>query len=382
MLKDGEREVETRDLKETLKELSGLPGVSGYEECVGRYMLQKLSLHCSHVQTDTAGNLTGKISAKRPGAKKVMVFAHMDSLGFVVKRIDGKGFLRVERLGGVPEKILPGLEVLVKNRRGEWLNAVIGNKSHHVTAPDEKYRVTPLDELYVDLGLESSEEALELGIAPGCPVAYKPRFTDLGGGKCYGTAMDNRGGCAILLDLAGKLAGRPCDLEVYLTATVQEEFNLRGALTACASIKPDFAIAMDVAITGDTPDMAGKLPVSIGKGPVMSMYNFHGRGTLNGTIPHPALVQLAEKAAGSLQMPLQRFASGGILTDASYVQLYDKGVPIVDLGFPCRYTHTAVELCSVKDLAGLSRLVEEMLRQAPPDIDFTRTYGEKTPAVK
>lgn len=361
-------------IKETLKELCCLPGVSGYEECVGKYMNQWFRKYTGLVNSDTAGNLIAEFKSQNADAKRVMVFAHMDQLGFVVKRIDDAGFLRIERLGGIPEKILPGLEVMVRNRNGEWISGVIGNKSHHVTDASEKYRVIPIQELYVDMGFRSAREAQESGIFTGSPVVYKPRFEALQNERCYGTALDNRGGCAVLLDLAEKLSEGSCELDVFLVGTVQEEYNLRGAMVACASVEPDFAIALDVAITGDTPDMKEVLPVSVDGGPVMSMYNFHGRGTLNGTIPHPCLTAMTEKAADGLNMPLQRTASCGILTDASYVQLYGKGVPVIDLGFPCRYTHTAVELCSIKDLEKLSCLVERILRDTPGDVDFKRKY--------
>lgn len=362
-------------MRKMLRDLCTLPGLSGCEESVGRYLYQNFTRYSSSVKTDTAGNIIARFASGTEGAKKVMIFAHMDQLGFVVRKAEPDGFLRIERLGGIPEKILPGMEVLVRNDRGRWMNGVIGNKSHHVTPAADKYQVIPIQELYVDLGLTSAEEAEEKGIWPGCPVVYKPRFEELSGTRCYGTAMDNRGGCAVLLDLAERFAAAACDLDVYLVATVQEEFNLRGGLLSCASVEPDFAIAIDVAITGDTPDMAGTLPAALDKGPVVSMYNFHGRGTLNGTIPHPLLVSMAGEAAGELQIPIQRTASCGILTDASYVQLWHKGVPVIDLGFPCRYTHTAVELCSLTDLKELSCLVERMVRNAPADICFERHYG-------
>lgn len=363
-------------MKETLRELCTLPGLSGYEDRVGRYLYQCFSRYSPSVKTDTAGNIIARFAPQKEGGKKVMIFSHMDQLGFVVKKVESDGFLRIERLGGIPERILPGMEVLVRSEQGEWLNGVIGNKSHHVTEPAEKYQVVPMKDLYVDLGLKSGQEAEEKGILTGSPVVYRPRFEELSKTRCYGTAMDNRGGCAVLLDLAKRFSAAPCDLDVYLVATVQEEFNLRGGLLSCASIEPDFAIALDVAVTGDTPDMAEMLPVALEKGPVISLYNFHGRGTLNGTIPHPLLVRMVKEAAGKLKIPLQRTASCGILTDASYVQLYHKGIPVVDLGFPCRYTHTAVELCSLKDLQELSYLVEKIVRDTPRDICFERQYGE------
>ncbi|MDE7037193.1 MAG: hypothetical protein K2O98_04360 [Lachnospiraceae bacterium] len=361
-------------MKETLRKLCCLPGLSGYEENVGSYLYQAFLGYSPFVKTDIAGNIIARFASGNDGAKKVMIFSHMDQLGFVVKKTEPDGFLRIERLGGIPEKILPGMEVLVRSEQGTWFGGVIGNKSHHAAAASEKYQVTPIQELYVDLGMASCEEVEGKGILPGCPVVYRPRFQELSENRCYGTAVDNRGGCAVLLDLAKKFSAAPCGLDVYLVATVQEEFNLRGGLLGCASVEPDFAIALDVAITGDTPDMAGMLPAALDKGPVMSMYNFHGRGTLNGTIPHPLLVQMTKEAAGKLRMPLQRSASCGILTDASYVQLYHKGVPVIDLGFPCRYTHTAVELCRLKDLKELSFLVELIVRDTPADICFERQY--------
>ena len=171
-------------IRKTLKELCCLPGVSGYEDCVGKYMFQWFRKYTSRVTSDTAGNLIAEFKSRNADAKRVMVFAHMDQLGFVVKRIDDAGFLRIERLGGIPEKILPGLEVMVRNRKGEWISGVIGNKSHHVTDASEKYRVIPISELYVDMGFSSTREAKESGILTGCPVVYKPRFESLHNEKC------------------------------------------------------------------------------------------------------------------------------------------------------------------------------------------------------
>ena len=155
-------------------------------------------------------------------------------------------------------------------------------------------------------------------------------------------------------------AARP-EQEVFLVGTVQEEFNLRGAMLAARVLKPDIAIALDVALAGDTPDLSGRFPVKLGGGPVVSLYNFHGRGTLNGTIAHRGLADLAIRAAKEADIPLQRFASTGILTDSAYVQLENEGIAALDLGFPARYTHTPVEACNPEDIEQLARLIREML---------------------
>lgn len=362
-------------LKENLKDLVLLPGASGYEEQVGKYLYRYYCQLADEVRTDTAGNVIARFSCGRENAPRVMIFAHMDSLGLIIKKIEPDGFLRMERLGGIPEKTLPALEVLVRSETGAWIPGLVGNKSHHITDASEKYKVIPYQELYIDIGADSADAVQKLGIEVGCPVVYRPRWQELQNGLCYGTAMDNRGGCAVVMELARMLRDNPCqDFDVYLVATVQEEYNLRGGMVAAAAIRPDYAIALDVALTGDTPDMGGSIPVALGKGPVIAMYNFHGRGTLNGVIPHPTLVKLAKEAASELGMPLQRFASCGMLTDGAYVQLVDAGIPVIDLAFPCRYTHTSVETCSISDLQNLSRLVEVMIHSANPKISFKRDY--------
>ncbi len=361
-------------MKDILKELCLQIGMAGHEEPVGKYIRTEFEKCTDEILCDNIGNLSAVFRSKKPNAKNVMIFAHMDQLGLIVKNIDENGFLKIERVGGIPEKILPGLEVVIGTQSGDYIGGVIGNRSHHITPPEEKYHVSKLNELYVDCGFYSAQEAAKAGVVVGSPIIYKPRFNNIRDDICYGTAMDNRGGCAILIDLARKFKGKELDCNIFITATVLEEYNLRGAKVAASYIKPDCAIALDVAITGDTPDTKGVFPVKLGGGPVASLYNFHGRGTLNGTMPHPKMVKLVEEYCKSADIPLQRIATTGLLTDASYVQLMDNGVAIIDLGFPCRYTHTAIEMCDVNDLVLLSQLTENIALQITPEQDFTKNY--------
>jgi len=142
---------------------------------------------------------------------------------------------------------------------------------------------------------------------------------------------------------------------------VQEEFNLRGAVTAAQVLMPDVAIQLDLILATDTPDMAARGDVKLGGGPAMSLYSFHGRGTLNGTLPHPAMVKLFEQSAAAKQLPLQRSAHIGALTDLSYVQLVGQGVASIDVGFPMRYSHSSLEVCDMADLEQLTTLLVEAL---------------------
>ncbi|NLO35329.1 MAG: M42 family metallopeptidase [Clostridiaceae bacterium] len=346
---------------ERLRALMLLPAPSGYEQAVARYMRDALKPLAAEVTIDRPGNVLARFPGQDPAAPVTMVFAHMDQLGFVVRTIDRNGFLRLERLGGVPEKVLPGLAIQVLGQDGTWIPGLIGNKSHHVTPAEEKYRAEPIASLYADIGARSEEEAQQLGVQIGAPAVYKPACRTLAGGRISGTAVDNRGGCAALLLLAESLARQPAPGTVWLAATVWEEFNLRGAALAARSIRPDAAIGLDVVLTGDTPDMAGTFNTALGQGPAVMLYNFHGRGTLNGTIPHPGLVKRAEQAAAAEQLTLQRFAGVGILTDTAYVQLEGEGPAALELAFPARYTHTPVETCDPSDIDQLARLLHRLL---------------------
>ena len=154
--------------------------------------------------------------------------------------------------------------------------------------------------------------------------------------------------------------------------TVQEEFNLRGALPVAQKIKPEIAIQIDLLLASDTPDMRDFGEIKLGEGPGISVFSFHGRGTLNGVIPHPVLVKHFEQAASKENINLQKSAHIGALTDLSYVQLVEDGVASLDVGFPIRYSHTAQEMCDLKDLVGLTKLLTSALNSIPKDINLIR----------
>jgi putative aminopeptidase FrvX len=349
-----------------------IPALSGYEERMGCYLSEAVAPFVSEVTSDSLGNVIARIDGRNSSGPRVMVFAHMDQLGFVVRKISPSGLIQIERLGGIPEKVLPGLRVTVISEVGRELQGVIGVKSHHATKAEEKYTVTPYSELYVDLGVSSAEEIEGLGVEVGNPVVYEPRFAALQGDRVSATSVDDRGGCSVLVKLAEYFGSHTPESTIYLVGTVQEEFNLRGALVAANQIQPDAAISLDIFISCDTPDLTERSSLKLGGGPVMGMYTFHGRGTLNGTIPHPALVRLFQEAARSGNIPLQRSANLGSLTDSSYVQLVNSGVPCIDLGFATRYTHTPVEVCDLADLEALYSLLVAGLSSVGPDFDFSR----------
>jgi putative aminopeptidase FrvX len=337
-------------------ELMLIPGLSGHEGRVRRRLAREMAGLGLAAKTDRLGNLIATAEGD-PNRPSVMLFAHMDQLGFVVRKIEGNGFLRLERLGGVPERALAAQELLICVGEGHDVRAVIGNKSHHATSAEEKYRVVPYQEIAVDAGFSSAEAAASAGVKIGSPVVYAPKAFTLPGDRIAGASVDDRAGCAVIAEVARLLAPKRNRPTIHFVFSTQEEYNLRGAMPAAQALKPDIAIQLDLMLATDTPDMQARGDLALGGGPGMSLYSFHGRGTLNGTIPHPALVSLFESAARKADLPLQRSAQVGVLTDSSYVQLVHGGVAAIDLGFPCRYTHSALEVCDLSDLVSLSALL-------------------------
>ena len=358
-------------LRALTTELMMIPGLSGHEGRVRRRLAAEMRALGLATTTDRLGNLiaTAEGDANRPS---VMLFAHMDQLGFVVRKIETSGVIRLERLGGVPERALASQELLICVSEGRDLPAVIANKSHHATDPEEKYRVLPYHEIAVDAGFSRAADILEAGIDIGSPVVYTPKAIALAGERIAGTAVDDRAGCAVVVEAARSLVGLPERPTIHFVFSTQEEFNLRGALAAANALGPDIAIQIDIMLSTDTPDMLARGDIALGRGPAMSLYSFHGRGTLNGTIPHPALVVLFEEAARDERLTLQRSAQVGVLTDSSYVQLAHEGIAAIDLGFPCRYTHSSLEMCDLADLEGLTKLLAAAIARVGRGISLDR----------
>ena len=363
------------DLKQRLRTLTTdlmlIPGLSGHEGRVRKRLATEIQALGLATRTDRLGNLIATIPGD-PEAPSVMLFAHMDQLGLVVRKIEANGLVRVERLGGVPEKALPAQAVLFMVEEGKDVPGVIANKSHHATGQDEKYRVLPYPDLYVDAGFENAEAVLAAGIDIGTPIVYYPAAVPLAGDRLAGTSVDDRAACAVIVEVARLLLASRKRPTTHIVFSVLEEYNLRGAVTAAQTLLPEIAIQLDLILATDTPDMMARGDVRLGGGPAMSLFSFHGRGTLNGTIPHPALTRLFAATAAAEAIPLQKSAHIGALTDSSYVQLVGQGVAAIDLGFPMRYSHSALEVCDIGDLEALTRLVAAGLARIDAEFSLDR----------
>ena len=354
-------------IRELLPDLMAVPGLSGHEDRVRRRIAHHLRPLTG--ASDRLGNLWFTFQGNGPS---VLLFTHMDQLGFVVRKIEADGFLRLERVGGVPERALAGQMVKICVGEGRDLEGVIASKSHHSTTLDEKYSVVRCQDLYVDCGLDTRGEAEAAGIQIGTPVVYWPGGSKLGEHRMIGPAIDDRAGCSVLIEVARILADRLHGPTVHVAFTTQEEFNLRGVQPLAQRLLPDIAIQIDLMLACDTPDMVDRGEMRLGQGPGISLYSFHGRGTLNGVVPHPAMVRLFEETADALELPLQRSAQTGVLTDLSYVQLVGEGVASIDVGFPLRYSHSACEVVDLRDLDALRDLLVAALVRIGPGFSLSR----------
>ena len=246
-------------------------------------------------RTDRLGNLIATLEGDA-AAPSVMLFTHMDQLGFVVRKIEADGFIRVERLGGVPERALPSQEVLICVGEGRDR---VGHHCQQEPSRDDAGGEVQGRPLHGPLHRCRLLKPRGSGRSPASISArlssIARTWVALSDDRIAGTSVDDRAGCAVIVEVARQIMAEPKRPTVHFVFSVQEEFNLRGAVTAAQALRPDIAIQLDLLLATDTPDMGYRGDVRLGGGPAMSLYSFHGRGTLNGTIPHPALVSLFER---------------------------------------------------------------------------------------
>lgn len=359
---------------ELLKTIAEIPAVSGNEDKLVTFSKEYMEKYADEVSVDDMGNVVGVLKGTDEEAPKLLVQAHMDELGLMVRRIEEDGFLRVERIGGIDMKGLLSREVRIITDSG-IVEGVVGVKSHHVMKPEEKYTVPPYEELYVDVGASGAKEARDLGIKVGDMIGYMPNFRVLNDKLVSSKSMDDRAGLFVLFETLARLSKERPKATVYFVASVQEEFSIRGIIPIFHKLKPRLSITLEIALATDTPELKNvAADVRLGKGPAIYRFSFHGRGTLAGNIPHPQLRKYMEKIAIESNIPFQWEVARGAILESAFIQLEHGGIPCIDLGIPCRYVHFPNEVVAIEDL----RLTQELLVNFLNSVDrsFKLTRGE------
>lgn len=321
------------ELLELIQTLNAAHGPSGDEGGIRERLAELARPLADEISTDTMGNL---IVRKLGSGPRVMLCAHMDSIGFIVTHVEENGFLRVGRLGGISPK------------EAAYTPVRFAGGARGVIVPEEKadFGKLKLDECYVDIGAKDRETALK-AVAVGDTLIYdSPCFTNQG--KVVSPYLDNRISCAILLKVLEEMELCPNDL--YVVFTVQEEVGLRGAKPAAWAVDPDYAVVVDVTDVDDTPGSEKCGTVRLGKGPAIKIMD-------SSVICHPDMIQKLESQAKALDMPTQRdiMRAGG--TDAGVMHTTRIGVRTGGVSVPCRYIHTPVEMADLQDARDCAKLL-------------------------
>lgn len=340
---------------ELLKELTLARGVSGYEGEVRRIMWRELRQTSSKIVTDRIGSIFGekKGTAAFP---RILVSGHMDEVGFMVKEITKNGYLRFATLGGWWDQVLLSQRVSVVTEKRTF-TGVIASKPPHILTVEERKKVYPIREMFVDIGAKSEEQVKEWGIRVGDPIVPLCPFEILpDGDTILAKALDNRVGCYIALQVMKELEKAEHPNTVIAGATVQEEVGLRGATTSPHAVEPDIAFVLDVGIAEDGPGSEGRGKPRLGGGPLITFLD----ATM---IPHLRLRDRVMEIAEELNIPIQVEMISGGGTDAGKIHLFRSGVPSLVVGVAARYIHSHVSMVSRSDVRQAVRLLAEVIRR-------------------
>jgi len=340
------------DLKRLLEKLSNAHGVSGYEGNIRQIIEEEVRPYVDEISTDKMGNL---IATKYGGSPVVMLAAHMDEIGLMVKYVDDKGFARFTKTGGWFDQTLLNQRMIMHTEYGP-VYGVLGSKPPHAMKEEDKNKVVKAEDMFIDVGAKSKEDAEKLGVKTGTPVTSDIDFKPLGNDLVTGKAFDNRAGCAMLIEALRHM--KDVKATVHAVFTVQEEVGLKGAKTSAFRLNPDVALATDVTITGDHPGIDKKdSAIEMGKGPSVTVSDADGRGII---VPESVLKWLKE-AAESNNIPYQLEVGSGGTTDATAIHLTKDGIPTGVLSMPTRYIHTPVSVLSMDDLEKSAELIARAL---------------------
>ncbi|MFZ5988909.1 MAG: M42 family metallopeptidase [Bacillota bacterium] len=335
-----------------LKELTELNGVSGNENEVRAFIKKEAEKYADEIRVDTMGNLICFKKGKS-SQYKVMLSAHMDEVGFMVTGYGEGGVLKFATVGGIDDRILLGKRVLVGEKK---IPGVIGSKPIHLQEIEERGSNIKLRKMYVDIGAEKKDEAEKL--APiGEHIAFHSLYTELGNDMVKAKALDDRVGCAILLDALKESYA----FDLYACFTVQEEVGLRGAEVAAFSISPDLAVVVEGTTCSDVPGVEKyEYSTVLGEGAALTIMD-------RTSYSNKKLVEYIYNTAKNNNIPVQykQTTTGG--NDAGRIQLTKEGVVVASISVPCRYIHSPVSVMSKKDFESCQKLVKALLKEFDSD---------------
>ncbi len=332
---------------DTLKTLCYLSGASGSEDEVRDYILERIMPYSDGITTDSMGNLIVHKKGKKSFGRKILICAHMDEVGIIITGIDDDGYLRFDFLGSVDRRVIIGKQIYIGKDR---VRGVIGIKAYHHVSKDEEKSVPKREELYIDIGAKTKDEANEL-VSLGDAGVFEDSVMEFGEGYLKAKAIDDRVGCAAMIKLLE--SELPCDCTFAFT--VQEEIGTRGAKIVSARVNPDIAIVLEGTTAADLPEVPeGKRICTLGDGIVIP---FMDKGTLYSRELYKTVTALAD--ANGIKWQTKTLISGG--TDASAIQRSGSGVDTIAISAPMRNIHSPSCIAKISDFETMPRLVTLLL---------------------
>ena len=345
------------EVKNLLEKLSNAHGISGHEKEVRNILEEEIKPYIDEIKTDKLGNL---IATKNGEGSSVMIAAHMDEIGFMVKYINDDGFIYFAKSGEWFDQTLLNQRVVIHSKNKHTIG-VVGSKPPHMMKAEEMKKIIEIGEMYIDIGAKNKKDAEKIGIQVGDTITLDRKFEALSNNIVTGKAFDNRAGLVIMIEAAKLLSKSKIKAKIHFVGTVQEEIGLKGARTSAYSLNPDIAIAVDTTIPGDHPGVEKKnSSLEIGKGPAITVSDAEGMGIVVSELVLEWMQGSAEKGKISYQLSV---LEGGT-TDAAIINLTRQGIPSGGISIATRYIHSPVEVLDLKDLEQCAKLIAECVKSA------------------
>ncbi len=351
-----------------LQVLADAPGPPGFEEPVRKIMVERMKPLAEKISYDGLGSV---IAVQGTTGPRIMVDAHMDELGGIIRRVTNDGYLTMQMLGGWLDQALVDQRWVIIGSKGP-VRAVTGIRDIHIAPQEERTKVYPREWVFLDVGARSAAEVAAMGLAPGDPVAPDAPFAVMNGTQNYlGKGWDDRVGCAAIIEAMRRLARAPHPNQIFWVATVQEEIGLRGAHTASDVVKPEIGIALEAGVTRDAPKVGPEEAQEVlGAGPVIFLYD-------SSELPNRKMVALVKQVARDKNIPLQTDVIQGYGDDSAEIQKSNGGVPTVNMLAPVRYTHAHNGIMNRADFDRLVDLLVALLQSL--DANQVRNLRDFTP---
>lgn len=347
------------------RKLTSLIGVAGREDEVRNFIYGELKGFVDNVWFDGLGNILAEKKGTNPEGLRIMLDAHMDEVGFMIRFIDEKGFLRFSPLGGIDKRLYPGSKVEILSNTGKTITGIIGMPPPHITSAKERETSPDHFGLFIDIGVNSKEEAHKLGIDIGSTGVLAAEFEYISDRKIMrGRGFDDRTGCNVLLQIAKILAeSAPIENTILFSFTIGEEVGARGARVAAHSLNPDIGIALENTIAADVPGVpADKNPTSCQQGVALSAADA-------GAVYDKRILTHIQNLAAQLNIPWQYKLPTFGGTNAGAFHMLNKGIPSACMSVPCRYIHSPLAQLYISDVVATVKLLHATI-SSPMDLKY------------